>query len=110
MTTHLRTLLIGEELLVADCSQQLIDRGHSVIGVVTSSAAVQTWATGVGVETGAGVETGDGVETGVGEVQAGKVKVIDHRSVERALLCMVSICHGPQRLVTPLAVEQSAPS
>src|SRR5262245_54832544 len=40
----LTCVLLGEEPLAARCGDVLLERGHSILGLVTSSAALRQWA------------------------------------------------------------------
>lgn len=45
-------LLIGDKSLTSQCGQVLLDRGHSIAGVVTRSAEVRNWALSNGLPAG----------------------------------------------------------
>lgn len=49
-------LLIGHELLTAECGRMLIEAGHEVAAVVSTKPEVQAWARGAGVPLRAGLE------------------------------------------------------
>src|SRR4051812_36803022 len=50
-STQLRCFLIGSDTLLIECAEALLDRGHSVVGVISATQRIADYAQSKGIAT-----------------------------------------------------------